>query len=312
MMLSNDDDNIRKRLSGLFENFVNMEAAPSKNPIFTKFIAVVNNVVSKHGMNPTWAGSQAKSTQVDGYSDADIWIETYKRNVTSQERDIICRNIILECQNTFDLNVIDETPMIKPVATGFNIGMYSIDVVFSSGEWIKDFSRVVNPNVGCTDFYKRFDRQRAVKALKLLSRDTPREFPHMQGLRLERLVLLASQDVDKNYQSHVEYASGFLLFRTCLFQFAFANSPADLIRAVAESVPAPSRGDQWVLCDDVFNEWKVNSAFVLAAIHDLRVTSTSSASISGDSLKSALSCTERTALGLTLQVDSLNRICFAK
>ena len=138
----------------------------------------------------------------------------------------------------------------------------------------------------------------------------PENFPQMQGIRVERLVLLATQELDKNYSQHVEFSSGLLLFRTVLFQFAFANSAEDLIRAVAENVPAPCRGDAWRLDRATFEKWKSNSAFVLAAIHELRETPVSL--VSAVEFQAAMNCNLATASGHLLQIDSLNRICFVK
>ena len=128
----------------------------------------MNDIVAQYGMNCEWAGSQKKHTHVDGYSDADIWIETYNKTVTSETRSQITKSI-LKCMAKCNLFVHIQDPKYKPVATSFEANGYTIDIIFSNAEWIKDTNRVIPPDN--VTFYMKSERQRAVKGLKLLSRE---------------------------------------------------------------------------------------------------------------------------------------------
>lgn len=182
--------------------------------------------------------------------------------------------------------------VVKPTAVSFNVSSpmpyqavtfyadnLSIDLIFSGGSWIEP-GNIVPPNADL--FRKQFQRQRAVKALKLLTKFNPRGFPNISGMRLERLVLFCSIGVEGTYSNHVEFASGFLLFRTCLFEFAFSQSPNQLAKTVDDGLNAnahifgkainqSSENDTWILRGDVYEAWKQNSAVLLACFHEIRL-----------------------------------------
>ena len=70
-------------IGGLFENFVNVNCAPTDSPEATDVMRVVSGIAHPMGMTCSWAGSKQKHTYVDGYSDADIWVETYTKVITN-------------------------------------------------------------------------------------------------------------------------------------------------------------------------------------------------------------------------------------
>ena len=283
------DDLVRRTLGGIFEYFVNTDSSPSNNSKHNKLVInAVNNVVCKYGMNPQWAGSIKKSTNVTGYSDGDIWIESYGKQVSEQTRMKIGEEILLELKSIF--NKVDG-PKYKPVALEISVSQlpisysyygaisyttdeYDFDIIFSNGSW-------TNPNPVAPDnsyFKSQFHRQRATKALKLLSKHNELMFPRISGLRLERLVLYSSIDVEKHHRSNPEYNSGLLLFRTCLYQFIFSETGTLLAKKIsdAKGLPILSDNDVWKIDNRVFDSWRSSAAILLATIHEIRTDSNSS------------------------------------
>jgi hypothetical protein len=84
---------------------------------------------------------------------------------------------------------------------------------------------------------------------------------------LERLVLFSAIEVDKAHGTHVEYASGLLLLRTCLFQFVLSAAPSALVTAVAATDPLDS---PWRLDARTFELWQNSGARILAEMHAMR------------------------------------------
>eukprot|EP01041_Mallomonas_annulata_P006694 gene6694-13569_t len=307
------DLTVRRQLSGLFENYVNVESAPAKNYIHPIVAYVINNIVAKYQMNIETAGSHNKHTQISDYSDADFWINSFQRIVSDAQRTEICMKIKKSLEERPE-NFYVEGPNYKPVATSFVVNNYSIDIIFSHGAWSSGSGRVVEPSLSVAPFSKRFDRQRAVKCLKILSRQFANEFPDIQGIRLERLVLFASIDVDRYYSDHIEYPSGLLLFRTVLYLFIFSIDATALVRQVAEGIPPPSRDDAWHLKVDVYQRWKDNAPYILASLHEIR-KDTRRAIVGGQDVtrrfEAAMRSNSQTCGPRHFRQDEFNRIMFA-
>jgi hypothetical protein len=142
--------------------------------------------VNQQGYHATWAGSQLKRTDVSGYSDGDIWVETGGKVVNDDTRKYLCQRIKERLQ-VRSMLVVDG-PVYKPLASAISVeargvvmddGCYAsvsfyceridFDIVFSKNTWVANKRLMDRPDA--SGFYKKFDRQRAVKALKLLSRE---------------------------------------------------------------------------------------------------------------------------------------------
>jgi hypothetical protein len=261
----------------------------------------VTQVAHRYGFTCRWAGSVNKHTYVWGYSDVDIWVETYNTTVTMQMRQAFA-NEVVETLWIFGLYDVQE-PIYKPVATAFSTADIDTDVIFSRAEWS---NQTVSPRND--DFHCRLDRQRAVRALKIVSKKNAPYFPKMMGLAMERLVIYVSKKLDQEYQDHVEYKSGLLLFRTCLFEFAFAKYADELVQKVAAALPPPTQSYQWRLSQPTFEEWRTSSMYLLASIHELRVEGRS-CSLSLSAFSESL-CLEPRTFSRQVFVDDLNRFTF--
>ena len=132
------------KIRGLFENFVNMNCSPTDSDEARDVMRVVSDIAHDMGMTCSWAGSRKKKTYVDGYSDADIWVETYKKVVTDDQRDEFAQRVYDELQNQGYTNV--DYPDYKPVATSFYCDKISFDVVFSKSQWAANNNRIIPPD----------------------------------------------------------------------------------------------------------------------------------------------------------------------
>ena len=122
-------------------------------------------------------------------------------------------------------------------------------------------------------------------------------------------MLFASIDIDQHYSNHVEYDSGLLLFRTCLFLWQFATTPEDLVNRVDNSLPPLEMNKSWKLQEMVFNAWKQNSGVILAAIHDLRLNGrTVSNQVLRDKLSNIFKAMEPDAFFREYRFDECNRV----
>jgi len=281
-------------------------------------------------MNATWAGSVHKRTYVGKYSDGDIWIETRGITIDESLRQVICKEISSDLRS-LGKEVIG--PVFKPTATAINIsdGRYDspqcyyehgsssfafdnhdFDMIFSNCSWVEQ-SLVIAPND--SGFFQQLNRQRAVKALKILSRGNPSCFPEIAGLQLERLVLCQSIDLDKLHCNHVEYASGLLLFRTCLFSFVLSDSADGLVRLITrselnnpQSLVSPDNA-VWNLSSTIYDSWKRSGAVLLALIHEIRLLLPMSHGII-DRYHEALSGDINEHMNKPTLLDSSNRVVF--
>lgn len=195
---SKDSETIahQQKFSGYFENFANTEASPSVNSTGVKVMRCLNKVANRHQMQCQWAGSVQKKTYVDGYSDADIWVETNDCEVTSSFRSVFAELVMKELQLVGIQQI--EGPDYKPTATSFYTQDCDFDIVFSKSDWT-DPRRVIPPD--SQDFRCKLNRQRAVKVLKILSKlyfsiqQNSTAFPDISGMRLERLVICCSKEI---------------------------------------------------------------------------------------------------------------------
>jgi hypothetical protein len=168
--ISIEDEFIRSRLSGLFEEFVNNEATMNSE-IPSVVMKVVNQVASRIG-STAWAGSQMKGTDIPFYSDADIWIETRGGNPVSNLDRLELTTEMIELLKMEGFSADNISLRLKPIATTLEIGIFSADIVFSNGEWIHNPDYVRSPFDAKKEegFFLQPHRQRAVRALKLLSK----------------------------------------------------------------------------------------------------------------------------------------------
>lgn len=246
------------QFAGFFENFANTESSPSVDPIGVKIMRCVNKVANRYRMQCRWANSVQKSTYMDGYSEADIWVETEERVITSPERIAFAVFVLNELQME-GLKQI-EGPNFKPTVTSFYTQDCDFNLAFSKSDWT-DSRRVIPPN--SQELRCKLNRQRTLKVLKRLSKLNPEAFPVISGIRLERLVLFGYKEIDRENEKHFEYSSGFLLFKRCLQYFVDSDSALSLVRSVAESIPPINSSDIWKLNAEIFQKWKINSKSIL-------------------------------------------------
>ena len=86
-------------IGGYFENFVNVNCAPTDSPVAKEVMVTVSRIAQKLGMNSQYAGSLQKNTYIDGYSDVDIWIATNGKVVSNQERISFATELINELKS---------------------------------------------------------------------------------------------------------------------------------------------------------------------------------------------------------------------
>ncbi|KAJ3087630.1 hypothetical protein HK102_010616 [Quaeritorhiza haematococci] len=262
---SAQDLRVRRQISNFFESYINSQT-PDETEI-RRIFDIITRIAHQHGFSVEKAGSRSKRNAIERYSDTDLWIDTHGRVVSSQFRQLFVGQVIHSLKNAgFD---VDNEAIFKPTATKVSTATHDFDIVFSDGDWVHD-SGVVRPNN--SDFSNKPYRQRAVKALKLLARKNPIQFPRMGGIVFERLVLFAAREVDAQYKDHIEFDSGLLLFRTVLFHFVFASGLRDLVEKVDAAVPKPSQAYEWKLSTDVFDRWKCAAAYFLATLHEIRTS----------------------------------------
>lgn len=248
------------KLSGYFEHFANTESSPSANPTGAKVMICVNKVANQFKMQCAWAGSIQKKTYVDGYSDADIWVETNSHVMTNLQRIEFADLVLKELIKSNGIQQI-EGPNYKPKATSFYTQGCDFDIVFSKSEWTDEGS-MISPN--SQDFHCKLNRQRAVKVLKILSKLNPCTFPKISGMQLERLILSCSKAIDRDHSNHLEYLSGFLLFKECLKCFIKAENASSLVALVSSIIPPMNTTDVWKLSQSIFQRWNSNSAVILS------------------------------------------------
>jgi hypothetical protein len=154
---------------GLFEHFVNSESAPSNKTAKSIMSAVSKAVHDYPGTSVArTAGSMYKHTDVCGYSDLDIFIQS-ECDITEAKREDIANAVRHELGSTF------VSMEFKPVAVGCECNNIDFDLVFEKfASTCKNHGYVTLP---CqNDFYHKADRQRAVRALKLLIKLVSRSF----------------------------------------------------------------------------------------------------------------------------------------
>ena len=126
-------------MGGYFENFVNMNCAPTDSPIAKEVMGTVSKIAQKRGMNSQYAGS----VHIDGFSDVDIWIETYGKVGSNQETISFATELINELKNKGYTDI--EGPDYKLTATSFYTVNHDVDIVFSNAVWINQI-RIAPPN----------------------------------------------------------------------------------------------------------------------------------------------------------------------
>mmetsp|Transcript_37728 Transcript_37728/g.61149 ORF Transcript_37728/g.61149 Transcript_37728/m.61149 type:complete len:253 (+) Transcript_37728:121-879(+) len=230
-----------------------------------------------------------------------FWVYTRGYTATENDRRAISQKLYADLRRSgFDFE--EGEPQFKPTATSFSTNQFTFDLVFSNSSWA-DRADVTPPDDSL--FRKRPDRQRAVRALKLLSKKNPSAFPRIQGVALERLVIYASQGVDANYRDHVEFSSGLLLFRTCLFSFASENSAKALVDKIQRAVGSfPSSTYQWRLQESVFSLWSEGAKRFLAVMHQKRISS-SQRSVTYETMERLFTLPKEEIL--LIRLDVLNR-----
>ena len=158
----------KRKARGHFENVVNNECPDLL--IGAKFMKVVNGVLRDHKMTAEYAGSRNKHTEVDNYSDVDIWVKSTSA-VSKKRRNIITDHIrsALDATKTFQDIMVQN----KPVATTFTgflapfrLFRFEFDLVFEKATWTEQRSAPPNNEA----FHDKPHRQRCVRALKLLTR----------------------------------------------------------------------------------------------------------------------------------------------
>mmetsp|Transcript_38751 Transcript_38751/g.51059 ORF Transcript_38751/g.51059 Transcript_38751/m.51059 type:complete len:309 (-) Transcript_38751:184-1110(-) len=297
----------RKKLAGLFENYVNVECA-SLSPVGKRVMEITSEIAHSKQMTVKWAGSVEKKTYIDRYSDHDLWVDSYGRPICMTEREDFAELVVEKLHESGEFVRIGNV-RYNPCATFFTVNGYRFDLIFPYGDWVNT-SEMMNPDSSKfkEQFFKKFDRQRATKGLKLLSKKNPRFFPKIPGLRLERLVVASSTEADL-YSEHVEYPSGFFLFRTCLFNFVFSRDGDDLVQYVSERIDPVSEGDEWKLKESVFEKWKSNARFVLASIHQLREKQMDDFSMKD--FEDALKLSPQKIETSNTTIDHLNRVVYS-
>ena len=160
-----------KRSYGCFQSFLNAERSDHEyDECRTTFMRLATEILHAHKMKALKAGSVLKKTDVNGYSDIDVWVES-SLDVTVELRNEISEEIK---QRMIKNNWTVKNMQYKPVATCytcvFNEREMNIDLVFEKAEWV-DKAICTPPDKNA--FLNWPDGRYCVQALKLLSKYHP-------------------------------------------------------------------------------------------------------------------------------------------
>ena len=170
-------------MEGQFQHFVDDESAPSKSSeTSTEILKVVTAVAETFKFKAEPAGSTKKHTDVHEYSDFDITIQNSKtKPVSRRERSLFAQTL----RDALSVSGYNPHFMHQYHAITFTCNhphYLCFDVVFANTEWAPPLKLPVK------DFFNRPDRQRAVRALKLLIHLVPDLFPYSFTMRILRLL----------------------------------------------------------------------------------------------------------------------------
>jgi hypothetical protein len=131
-------------------------------------------------------------------------------------------------------------------------------------------------------------------------------------MQIENFVLSTSVSVDQSYPTHVEYSSGLLLFRTCLYEFAFAESAVELVQKITSNLqPQTSASAEWRLDEVTFKAWQKSAKVLLALLHEIRMKTFATEDAVKNSLNEVLSLSQFASfINRNTVRDSSNRIAF--
>lgn len=272
-----NDDDIMRKLSCNFAIFVNHECM--QNTLPKKLLKTLANCLRMFKLKPVWAevkNSLSPTPFIGNFFDSDIFVDTEEVYITSEILEEMAIEIHPYLNRFFTVemntNITSSLTCCDKYDDSFHVYKFKIvdvvefDIIFGNVEWTSP-RRNISPLD--SDFRHRPDRQRTVKLLKWLIKNHPTLFPYIPAIRLERLTMATSKEVDRDHYNHPHYNSGLLLFRTVLYQFYKARYAEYLIDFVEGLLPCSTCG-RWTLDVEVYDKWSKNGSYLLASIHELR------------------------------------------
>ena len=172
-------------MEGYFQKFVDSNSAPSKSSeTLGEILEVVTKVAKTFKFNAVVAGSTTKHTNVHEYSDFDVIIQNSKDKPVSKRQRSLFAQALSDELSVSGYHKPRFMYQYQAITFTCNDPHYScFDVVFIYTTWTE-----FPLKLPVKDFFNRPDRQRAVRALKLLIHLVPDLFPYSFTMHILRLL----------------------------------------------------------------------------------------------------------------------------